>query len=65
MVTADDTGKLFLKVERGTKPRLKLFDDSRKALVSVIWLYFFPLPFFFFFFFINTLNAFLKLNCQL
>ncbi|KHN81985.1 hypothetical protein Tcan_07547 [Toxocara canis] len=35
MVSPDDTGKLFLKVERGTKPRLKLFEDSRKAQVTI------------------------------
>lgn len=27
-------GKLFVKIKRGTKPRLKLCDDSHKALVG-------------------------------
>lgn len=30
-----ESEKLFLKVERGAKPRLRLFEDSRKALVTI------------------------------
>ncbi|MFH4974703.1 hypothetical protein AB6A40_001412 [Gnathostoma spinigerum] len=35
MVLSDGCNKLFLKVERGTKPRLKLCEESRKAFVTV------------------------------